>query len=249
MRSFRSFPHFLLHSLRFETIRNYCEQKNSILLQIQTRKLCSRACLKVESVFSHLPEVLLTNFDAIFEEFYHIIKTTTNTHAPLKLLSRKQKRLNSKPWIAKGILISIKCKKKLYWSDFVNGNEVAKSLHKIYANKLKQIIRLAKKLYFGNQLQSHQHDSRKTWEGLRELLPKKSINSIPHEIYNFNGFLTSNQEETTDQFNQYLAKIGKNSQMTFPAISLTTFLRIYKTQFLHQSFFRQQLPTKLIVLF
>ena len=42
--------------------------------------------------------------------------------------------------------------------DYVNGNEVAKSLYKIYANKLKQIIRLAKKLYFDNQLQSHQQD-------------------------------------------------------------------------------------------
>ena len=39
----------------------------------------------------------------------------------------------------------------MYWSDYVNGNEVAKSLHKIYANKLKQIIRLAKKLYFDKQ--------------------------------------------------------------------------------------------------
>ena len=82
----------------------------------------------------------------VFEEFYHIIKTITNTHAPLKLLSRKQKRLNLKLWITKGILISIKCKKKLYWSDCVNENEVAKSLYKIYANKLKQIIRLAKKV-------------------------------------------------------------------------------------------------------
>ena len=128
----------------------------------------------------------------------------------MKLLSRKQKRLNSKPWITNGILISIKCKKKLYWSDFVNGNEVAKLLHKIYANKLKQIIRLAKKLYFDNQLQFHQHDSRKTWEVLRELPQKKSINNIPHEIYNnSNGFSISNQEEITSQFSQYFATIGK----------------------------------------
>ena len=94
-------------------------------------------------------------------------------------------------------------------SDYVNGNEAAKSLYKIYANKLKQIIRLAKKLHFDNQLQSHQYDSRKTWEVLRKLLSKKSINSILHKIYNSNGILTSNQEEITNQFNQYFATIGK----------------------------------------
>ena len=77
-----------------------------------------------------------------------------------------------KPWITKKILISIKRKKKLYWSDYVNGNEVAKLLYKIYANKLKHVIRLAKKLCFDMQLQSHQHDFCKTWEVLRELLPK-----------------------------------------------------------------------------
>ena len=173
------------------------------LYKFEPKDYVQELALKLDQFFSHLPEVSSTNFDAIFEDFYHIIKKTiTNTHAPLKLLSRKPKRLNSKPWITKEILISIKCKKKLYWSDYVNGNEVAKSLYKIYPNKLQQIIRLAKKLYFGNQLQSHQHDSRKTWEILRELLPKKSINSIPQEIYDSNGILTSNQEKITNQFNQ-----------------------------------------------
>ena len=113
-------------------------------MYIQTRRLCSGACLEVGSLSFHLSRVSSTNFDAIFEEFYHIIKTIANTHALLKLLSRKQKRLNLKSWITKGILISIKRKKKLYWSDYVNGNEVAKSLYQIYANKLKQIIRFEK---------------------------------------------------------------------------------------------------------
>ena len=203
---FSTFCFILLDSKSFKITVN---KKIQSLYKFKPEDYVQELALKLDQFFSHLPEVSSTNFDAIFEEFYHIIKTITNTHAPLKLLSRKQKRLNSKPWITKGILISIKCKKKLYWSDYVNGNEVAKSLYKIYANKLKQIIRLAKKLYFDNQLQSHQHDSCKTWEVLRELLTKKSINSIPHEIYNSNGILTSNQEEITNQFNKYFATIGK----------------------------------------
>ena len=49
----------------------------------------------------------------------------------------------------------MKRKRKLFWTDYVNGNGAAKSVYKIYANKLKQIIRMAKELYFSEQLQSH----------------------------------------------------------------------------------------------
>ena len=103
----------LLDSKPFKIILN---KKIRSLYKFKPEDYVQELALKLDQFFSHLPEVSSTNFDAIFEEFYHYIKTITNTHAPLKLLSRKQKRLNSKPWITKGILISIKCKKKLYWS-------------------------------------------------------------------------------------------------------------------------------------
>ena len=160
---FPTFCFILLDSKPFKITVN---KKIRYLYKFKPEDYVQELALKLDQFFSNLHEVSSTNFDAIYEEFYHIIKTILNTHAPLKLLSRKQKRLNSKPCITKGILISIKCKKKLYWSDYVNGNEVAKSLSKIYANKLKQMIRLANKLRFGNQLQSHQHD----------FTSKKSIN-------------------------------------------------------------------------
>ena len=41
---------------------------------------------------------------------------TLNSHAPLKPMSRREKKLNEKPWITKGILISIRTKNKLFTS-------------------------------------------------------------------------------------------------------------------------------------
>ena len=110
------------------------------------------------------------------------------------------------------------------------------TLYKIYANKLKQNIRLAKKLYFDKQLQSHQHDFRKTWEVLQELLPKKSINSIPHEIYDSNGILTSNQEEiiltnligTLQQLEKTLKRhfLQSFSQLSFVSTKPSSFINV-----------------------
>ena len=46
------------------------------------------------------------NFNKIFDQFVNLFAKIINKHAPLQRLSRKQKKLASKPWITKGILIS-----------------------------------------------------------------------------------------------------------------------------------------------
>ena len=48
------------------------------------------------------------NFDELFNNFHSIITQTIDKHAPLKKLTRKQQRLQRRPWITKGIVISIK---------------------------------------------------------------------------------------------------------------------------------------------
>ena len=57
---------------------------------------------------STLPKITANNFNSIFDSFSKIIADAINKHAPLKKVSRKQKRLNLKPWITKGIMISVK---------------------------------------------------------------------------------------------------------------------------------------------
>ena len=47
------------------------------------------------------------NFNQLIAEFIELIENTIEFHAPLKKLSGKQQKLQSKPWITKGILISI----------------------------------------------------------------------------------------------------------------------------------------------
>jgi len=41
-------------------------------------------------------------------------KNTLNTHAPFRNLSRRKKKLRTKPWLSKGLLISIRYKNKLF---------------------------------------------------------------------------------------------------------------------------------------
>ena len=72
------------------------------------------------------------------------------------MLSRKAfskaKKLTNKPWITKGIYVSIRHKKKMYRSHYICGDEAMKKAYKIYSNKLTKIKATAKKLHYENEL-------------------------------------------------------------------------------------------------
>ena len=81
---------------------------------------------------------------AAFDNFIEIIKSTINAHAPLKIASRRQSKLISKPWLTKGIQISIRNKKKLHQLFCVGSNAQQKLCDKTYANKLTKVKELSK---------------------------------------------------------------------------------------------------------
>ena len=78
----------------------------------------------------------------IFTDFVALVHSCKSKHAPLVLASRKKRKLLQKPWITKGILVSIRHKQKLYTSHYLHGSELQKRFNKTYANKLTKIKRL-----------------------------------------------------------------------------------------------------------
>ena len=66
-------------------------------------------------------------------------ETVLNKHVPLRTMTRKERRLSEKPWITKGILISIKRKNKLFRACFKSNNADKKGVYEKYLNKLTHI--------------------------------------------------------------------------------------------------------------
>ena len=52
-----------------------------------------------------------------------VFNSVLDKHAPMRPMSRKEKRLTDKPWITKSILTSIKAKNRLYKKYFKNKND------------------------------------------------------------------------------------------------------------------------------
>ena len=78
------------------------------------------------------PQSLNHNFNRLIKTILGVIES----HAPLQTASRRQKRLQKRPWIIKEILISIKNKQKLHKTFFLEGSDFKKFCYKIYANSI-----------------------------------------------------------------------------------------------------------------
>ena len=51
-----------------------------------------------------------------------------------KKISRKQKRLQNKPWITKGLYILLKRKQNMHKTHYINGSSKEKYFYKRFAN-------------------------------------------------------------------------------------------------------------------
>jgi len=64
------------------------------------------------SLNTQLKSVSPLNFNQLFAKFLQTVEGTVEQHAPLKKRTRKQRKLQAKPWNTKGVLISIRHKQK-----------------------------------------------------------------------------------------------------------------------------------------
>ena len=101
-----------------------------------------------------------------------IFNITLSKHAPLRRKSRKEKKLNSKPWITKGILISSKTKNKLYIAN-LKGSANDVQLYKTYRNKLTHVKEQAKRKYYQGLVLASKHNMKFLWKTINDIAKYK----------------------------------------------------------------------------
>ena len=165
--------------------------------------------LRLDNFFPQMNTITKNNINDVFDEFYSLITKTISNHAPLKKLSRKQKRLKSKPWMTKGLIISVKKKQKMHRTHFVQGTSVNKLYYKKYSNILTRLKDLAKRFYYHHNLNECKDSPTQTWKILRSLLPSKNNNLIPDSI-TVNSSSISDLNQIAEEFNNHFANVGKS---------------------------------------
>ena len=115
----------------------------------------------------------------------------------------------SKPWITKGIFVSIRKKQKLYVTQCFKGNEIQKKFYKTYAKKLTKLKTLTKKLYLESEILNLRQEVRKFWSIIKTLTPEKPHSNTPDFIKNENGAIVIEPNEIAENFNKHFCSRGK----------------------------------------
>ena len=151
--------------------------------------------------------------------FYNKFNKLINKHAPMKTISNRKAKQLSKPWITKGIRISIKVKNKLYAScDTAN--------YKIYRNKICTLTRLSKQQYYSKFFNDNLTNMKKTWEGINNVLARKLKNTKPItsiKVPTDNDSVTCDQRRIANVFNDHFASVGPKLANQLPTVQCNYF--------------------------
>ena len=185
------------------------------LLNFNAENFCEDLPKSILIFFPQDNAINPNNLNIISNNFINIVKTAIDNYAPLKKLSRRQRKLKLKPWITRGLLISIKHKQKLYLSHFINGNTEKRNFYKKYANELNKINFISEQMFYQDELYKSKNNTFKTWKVIKSLLScSQNSSTTPNEI-KYNGNVITGSETISESFNSYFSKAGLDLSAKF----------------------------------
>ena len=171
---------------------------------------------------------LNTNYEQAFQKFVHIVKFVVDKHTPLIIATRTQSKLNEKPWITRGLMISICKKQKLYKTHFWKGSDGEKNFYRQYANKLNKLKYISRKIYLNRELEENKHNPCKIWKTINSLLYKKTKSvDFPSE-FKVDKSIIDDPTEVASCLNKHFCSVGKKlaqKVQNFTEINYTTYLK------------------------
>ena len=177
-------------------------------------------------VSDHLPTFFIVQkFKCCLINKQRLIRCMKNFNLE-NFLTRKEKRLSEKPWITKGILVSIKMKNKLFRACFKSNNADKKPFYKKYRNKLSHIKYHAKRNYYENLVKSNNRNPSQKWSAIKEIIEcKKSSkkSKLPSALLIENQMINTDSHVFLDKLWEYFANIGTNLANNIPQTNNNSF--------------------------
>ena len=134
---------------------------------------------------------------------------------PLKRV--KAMKLNlQKPWLSKGLLKSVRKKNALYKCYLNNPIPENEHIYKKYKNKLNHSLKIAKRLYYVNQIERTKSNIKGTWKILNEILNRRKSKQRLPSLFRTDSQNLSDPHKIADHFCRYFSNIGPNLASKIP---------------------------------
>ena len=141
-----------------------------------------------------------------YSSFHCNLNTMYNKYFPLVRMSRKQ--FKQKPYITKGILVSIRHKNKLLKKYLAHDTAINELNYKRFRNKLVNIIKKSEENYHRSLISKYNNNNKQLWKCFGKMLNKKKIKHNKISSLEVNSSITTNQQEIVEEFNDFFSKVG-----------------------------------------
>ena len=100
------------------------------------------------------------------------------------------------------------------------------SQYKLYRDKLNKIIKLSKKNYYKTYFNEHQNNSKRTWNGINEIIGKHRKDKQQNITLLKKGKLITDQKVVSKTFNNYFVNIAEklSNKLGTPSSSIEGYL-------------------------
>lgn len=168
-----------------------------------------------------------------YQNFLHKLSFYIDKNMPF--IKKKDNISIKQPWITQGLMQSILTRNRLYKISLRKPTAQNKDRYKHYRNRLTTLIRVSRKRYYSNKIESNQGNVKVLWQTINDLLKtKKKVcsdiivengNEItdPHSIATaFNNFFVNigprlaSTIHTNENFKDYLSDANENSLFFIP---------------------------------
>ena len=156
------------------------------------------------------------NNDLGFRTFFHLFNKTLDKHAPLKHGIRKDKKIEQKLWVTKGIQISKKWRDKLY-KEVIKEKDSQKKIqkHETYRkhwNKIVDLLKVSKQTHY-KYFEDNRKNCKALWDGIHQIIySKKEKDNISSSSLLVNRQTVAGKLNIAENFNNFFTSIGKKLQ-------------------------------------
>ena len=184
--------------LNIEEENNFISDLNTLLNNDVIKSLCS--CPSI------MAKILLQSYQNLINKYF-----------PLKKVSKKALKFINKPWLTKGLKISIKNKNRLNYKLRKKYTEKAEKHFKRYRNILTKLKKKAFNTYYAEKAAAAKNNVSKTWAIINEVIKrKKRKGSAITRMYDKEGNVVNNQNGIANLLNCHFSTIGKNMAEKIP---------------------------------
>ena len=157
------------------------------------------------------------SLDDLWNKFEKIFNETAFTHAPLRQVTKKERKIKNKAWLTKGILKSIKTKDNLYLKHMKDKSGKSTPHYKKYRNLLTRIKELSKTLFLRDSINKAGHDNKKLWQVINNVINNKTPkNSEIDKIIDSNSNTINNFSQISDIMNNNFVSMVDELAKKYP---------------------------------